>query len=227
MPLFTHSWQGSLQGNYTNNNKLYLEGSCSIPNNLILLASHTAWRKGLDYDEDLTSFGTGIFWPNKNEYSWSLLGGFGLGSQRIGPSYVFDGPWNGDRTLISEQADLRTFFVEFLGSKTEAMHFYHSTEEFGRSSTGYATRIEYVDRYHFSQLTRTWFQQQDSLLRSDTTTSINEIPNHSWNLDLVAFGSIGYSFFDLIGSVMFRFPIGGYRDYTNFLMFNAGVRLTF
>src|ERR1035437_10663531 len=111
-PVFTKPFEGNINAVATWDNKLYFEGSYSLPGDIAVVASRQFWSRGLDKDQEMTSIAAGKFW-SLNGVSVLALGGYGAGSHRTGPDYITHMPFNVfyDKS-IEGSSDFRNYLVE-------------------------------------------------------------------------------------------------------------------
>ncbi len=232
-PVFTGPWQGSVQANVTTDSKYCFEGECSLPMNGAIVVSREFWRQGIDQDQQMTNIGLGRFWTSGHS-SILLLGGFGAGSARSGPDDVISLPFMAyDVGRLDSRSDFRKYFAVFEYGVLDTPLVPFSLTPVG-VSYGIASRIEYLDRYNFSQRETSFGSTSDSTHSyvEDTTTTYDNLPKHSWNIDLVAFYAFGVSAFDLPSfqiytQVLIRIPLGGYQLYMDRAVATVGVQFSF
>ncbi|MDP4199968.1 MAG: hypothetical protein Q8922_08240 [Bacteroidota bacterium] len=220
-PVFTAPWQGSVQANLSSHGKLFFEAAGSLPSNLVVVASRESWGHDLINDQEMTSIGFGQF-RVRDHLTLLALGGFGAGSQRTGPNYLAR-LFNVPARLVDGSSDFHKYFLEVEGATTDSINLFGSANPVLTSSLGFGGRIEYLDRYRFNQTSRV----APSTGYSDTSVTIEKDPKHSLHLDLVSFVSVGISFVQLYGQILLCFPLSGYREYLDFFVATAGVRLAF
>lgn len=243
-PVFTEPGQAEVQGSITENGKYYFEGAYSLPENIEVLGNFQLWGHGLTNDQQSLSFGLGKFWPLRDsENILSVLGGAGIGFHRSGPNMYFDPNPISQPPGRADQKDkvlpLSSFDTAFMTANNNFRNFYaqftwaqqislDDNPKHNLLTGGLASRIEYVDQFHFFQ------KVIDSLGEPDQLASIDNGPKHLWHLDFAVFLSInmeflGLDFIQLYGQMMLDLPLNGLQGQTYFEIYpvSAGLRFTF
>ncbi len=241
-PAFTKPWQASAQANLTINNKFCFEGAAALPSDFAVTLSREFWAHGLDNDQEMTSVSAGKFWA-MHDVTWLAMGGFGFGSQRTGPEYAFykfqgiaeapgiDLPPHASPNVsyLDGHSDFRRYFLD--------VEYAHSTAELGfgssypgevKGSWGFATRLEYLNRFRFTQSVSEVSDTSGNGL--DTTYSMDISPKHDLALDLAAFLTSGIPyvpFAQLSGQLLLRIPLNGDVTYQQLGVASLGIRFTF
>ena len=242
-PAFTHPWQSSVGAHLTVYDKLLFDAAASLPKDFVISVAHESWGHGLDNDQEMTSFGAGKFWA-KHSNIWLVLAGFGYGSQRTGPAYPYSeyqGFMQAPRAGLPPNADLG---VQYLDGNSKFRKYFieatftHTSQNYGfatpytgevKSSWGFISRLEYLDRYQYLQ-SISEVVDTTGFKTFDTTFSIDQSPNHILSLDFGGFvsASIPYiDFAEVYAEVLFRRVLNGDADYQDIGTACVGLRLTF